>query len=229
VRRELKYIIPESAFLSIKNRVGAVMKADSHSDSGAGYRVTSLYFDDTYRTAYYDKSAGLEKRGKFRIRAYNLEPSTLHFEIKGKDGEYVYKKAATITYEQYAAMIKGDYAFAKSPEFAGTAIEEFLVFDRLTRLRPRVITDYFRTAYVCEAGNVRITFDSKLSTSCGGFDMFKVRFSPVLSGVILEIKYDGFIPAHIADLFSGFRLYAEAASKFMMCSDKYTEVKKCAF
>jgi len=221
-RHELKYLIPESAYTPIKNRVRAVMKADSHAER---YRVTSLYFDDIYRSAYNDKLAGAKERRKFRVRAYELDKATLRFEIKYKDGEYAAKKSAPITPEQYAMILKGDYGFAENAEF--TALDYLYVSDKLTRPRPVILTDYYREAYVCGAGNVRVTFDSLLSTCHDTLDMFAARFSRVLSGVILEIKYDAFLPAHIADLFSGFTLYRESASKFMFCADKLTEVKRC--
>jgi len=228
LRHELKYIIREAAYLSLKSRIRAAMKPDVHADAKSGlYRVTSLYFDDAYRSAYNDKLAGIEKRRKFRIRAYNLEPETLRLEIKYKDGEYVSKKSAKITYEQYAAMLKGEYRLEESRiNEADEVAEEFLISHKLTRQRPSVITDYFRDAYVCAAGNVRVTFDARLSTCLNGLDMFRAKASPVLSDIILEIKYDRFLPAHIADLFSGYDLYRQNASKFILCTQKLTEVKK---
>jgi len=229
LRHEFKYVIPENAYLAVKSRIRAVMGEDIHGSADGLYRVTSLYFDDVYRSAYNDKVAGFDRRRKFRVRAYNLDPATLHLEIKGREGEYVTKRSVCITYEQYADMLRGDYGFANGPEFDGTAAEELLFSEKLVRPRPAVITDYFREAYIYKYGNVRVTFDTRLSTCFAAADMFKAKFSPVLNGVILEIKYDCFLPSFIGDVFSGFPLNREAASKFIMCSDKLTEVRKCVF
>jgi len=225
LRHELKYIISEAAYSAIRNRVKAVMQTDVHANANArSYRVTSLYFDDVYRSAYNDKLAGVDRRRKYRIRAYNLDESTLRLEIKYKDGEYVSKVTSPLSPEQYELLLKGDCGKTAASDCG--ALRELLISDKLTRPRPSVITDYHREAYVNAAGNVRVTFDKNLSTSYDAIDMFNARFSPALNGVILEIKYDNFIPAHICDLFSGFPLHRQTASKFVICADKITEVKK---
>ena len=51
----------------LRERLGAVMRPDAHAGAG-GYEVRSLYFDDMYGSAYGDKSAGLLRREKFRLR-----------------------------------------------------------------------------------------------------------------------------------------------------------------
>ena len=198
------------------------MREDENAEDG-GYRVTSLYFEDVYRSSYNDKLNGLMKRSKYRIRAYNLSPERITLEGKFKDGEYVYKKKAALSRDEYNMILAGDYSFC--PE--NKSLRDFYARAVTQRLRPSVITDYYREAFTSEAGNVRITFDKNISAGFG-LDMFKAQYSPVFGGVVLEIKYDGFIPSYIQELFSGFPLLPVPFSKFALCTDKILEVsKKC--
>ena len=52
-RHELKYIINTGWHRILRQRLKAAMKPDDHGDSGV-YRITSLYFDDVFRSAYND-------------------------------------------------------------------------------------------------------------------------------------------------------------------------------
>lgn len=225
----MKYLINAGVYEILRGRLKAMMKPDANADAGTNeYRVTSLYFDDLYRTAYNDKLCGIMQRKKYRIRAYNLSPERITLECKYKDGDMVSKHNAIITQEQYNRILKGDYSFGYGGEFEGTAME-FLCFSAsAVGMKPAVLVDYFREAYVNREGNVRITFDKKLSTSYGTMDMFdeNITFSPVLNGyTILEVKYDEFIPSYIEEVLSGLPLLRESISKFLLCTDKLNSVR----
>ena len=227
-RHELKYIINSGCYQILRQRFKAAMRPDVHGDSGV-YRITSLYFDDVFRSAYNDKALGLDVRKKYRIRYYGLSPDFIRLEVKEKKGDMVCKRSVPISYEQYQGILVGEREFLKQPN---TAAEEFYASDRLVRLSPAVLVDYVREAYVCPAGNVRITFDMQLKTS-PRLDPLgeKAAFYSVFDNdaVILEVKYDRFIPAHIQALLSGIPMTRESVSKFVLCTDKNLEVTKCNF
>ena len=231
-RHELKYIINSGWHQILRQRLKAAMKPDPHGDKGV-YRITSLYFDDVFRSAYNDKALGLDVRKKYRIRYYGLSPDFIRLEVKEKKGDMVCKRSVPLTYEQYQGILKGERSFLKPPNSdAVTAAEEFYASDRLVRLSPAVLVDYVREAYVCPAGNVRITFDMQLKTSHQLDPLGKqADFYNVFDGgeIILEVKYDRFIPAHIQALLSGIPMTRESVSKFVLCSDKTTEVAKCNY
>ena len=76
---------------------------------------------------------------------------------------------------------------------------------RRNLLRPKVIVDYDREAFVYKPGNVRITFDSHVKSALNSKALFDMK-TPLVGvyeepGVILEIKYDNFLPKHIRGLF----------------------------
>ena len=60
-RHEYKYILNSGRYEILRSRVRAVMKADSHGKNGV-YRITSLYLDDVFDSAYNDKLLGLDVR-----------------------------------------------------------------------------------------------------------------------------------------------------------------------
>ena len=230
-RHELKYLINSGYHQILRQRLKAAMKPDSHGDKGV-YRITSLYFDDVFRSAYNDKALGLDVRKKYRIRYYGLSPDFIRLEVKEKKGDMVCKRSFPISFEQYRRLLKGEREFLQQPN---TAAEEFYASDRLVRLSPSVLVDYVREAYVCPAGNVRITFDMQLKTSPQldpiGEKGEKAVFYSVFDSdaVILEVKYDRFIPAHIQALLGGIPMTRESVSKFVLCTDKTLEVAKCNF
>lgn len=227
-RHEYKYIINSGYCEILRRRLKTAMKPDSHGEKGV-YRISSLYFDDVYRSAYYDKLMGIDVRKKYRIRFYNLSPEFMRLEVKEKKGNMVCKRSVPLSVQQYERILSGKLDFLGEEGFAGTAGEEFYLSDRLAGLKPAVLVDYVREAYVCQAGNVRITFDMKLKTS-SSLDIIggKPDFYSVLGDgtVILEVKYDSFIPMYIQELLSGIPLVNESVSKFVLCSDKKCEVTK---
>ncbi len=221
-RRELKYRISRGTYEILRQRLKAAMRPDSHAENGV-YRVTSLYFDDIYKSAYRDKINGVLSRKKFRMRTYDLDPFRIRLEEKCKDGDWGYKKSAPLAPAEYLLMMHRERDFLSEERFAGTAAEDFFWADASSALSPSVTVDYLREPYVCDAGNVRITFDRNL---CAGSeaDLFCLNgsFIPVLppDETILEIKYDGFLPEYIRELLSGLPPAREAVSKFVLCCDR---------
>lgn len=220
-RHELKYRISRGSYEILRGRLKAAMHADPHAENGR-YRITSLYFDDVYRSAYRDKQNGLLNRKKFRIRTYNLDPSLIRLEEKCKNGSMGYKKNAVLSPGEYRALLAGKTDFLSEERFSGTAGEDFLWANASGKLIPAVVVDYLREPYICAAGNVRITFDLRISAG-STLDLFdpETRFTPALPNgeAVLEIKYDRFLPVYIEELLSGVPLLYESVSKFVLCSD----------
>lgn len=229
-RHEKKYFISPATCHLLRQRLRAVMKPDENGENGQ-YVITSLYFDDAYLTAYNDKQAGLSARKKYRIRVYNRSSEVIKLEQKMKDGDFTSKTSVRLTYEEYLKMLRGDYGFLSDERFVDTTGADFYASDALVRLRPSANVEYLREAYVCPAGNVRITFDMKLSSGLDA-DVTKKdgRFFRVFDDntIILEVKYDEFIPEYIRELLGGLGLMRDSASKYVYCVDKLIETKGVA-
>ena len=210
-RFEKKYLISRDTAYLLKQRLSYILRPDP-SAPGGKYTVSSVYFDDQYNTSFYEKQSGDLKRDKFRIRYYNGDTGITRLERKHKYGEMVHKESALLITEQYRMMNCGEYAFmTKQPN---PVFDRFYTAHVLKHMRPVITVDYTRQAYVHQAGNVRITFDTGLSAS---LPAESYSFSVSTDGnIILEVKYDHFLPAFIDDLLAGFTLTRLAISKFVM-------------
>lgn len=229
LRHEMKYLVNRGVYEILSHRLSPVMKRDIHSETDSGeYRVTSLYFDDLYRSAYNDKLCGIMTRKKYRIRSYNLSKDNISLECKFKDSDMVSKRSVALTYEQYQCILHGDLTFGFAEKFADTAMEELCFSASSVGMKPYVVVDYFREAYINREGNVRITFDKNLSTTFNTLDMLSpdAKYSPVLDGYyVLEVKYDDYIPSYIEELLTGLPLSRDSISKFLICTDKLNSVR----
>ena len=97
------------------------------------------------------------------------------------------------------------------------------------RLRPSVVVEYRREAYIYPYGNVRITFDKNISASTRDLDMFSPKYhtAEVLDDdiMVMEVKYDDYIPMHILNLLQIAIADRCAISKYVMCREKQKVVK----
>ena len=95
-------------------------------------------------------------------------------------------------------------------------------------LKPKVIVEYEREAYVVDEGNVRLTFDKQLRSSINGLDIFdpNVVYSSALSDqvMVFEIKYDQFMPKHIRALINEQDMQRYAISKYVICKKRRERV-----
>lgn len=225
-RHEIKYRINGGTYHILRQRLAAVMQPDIHAKNGL-YRVTSLYFDDIYRSAYRDKINGALRRKKYRVRAYDLSEDVINLEEKIKHAAVGYKKTVRITTEEYKRLLGGDFSFLADERFADSAGSDMFASDCAAHLSPAVIVDYIREPFTCMAGNVRVTFDMKIAACTNGVDMFAPDciYEDVMpdNDLVLEIKYDEFLPDYIAHIFTEIPNIQESVSKYIICSDKLRE------
>ena len=87
-------------------------------------------------------------------------------------------------------------------------------------LRPKTIVDYTREAFVYAPGNVRVTLDYDIRTGLGSTDFLNARCVTIPAGdapVILEVKWDAFLPSVIRDAVRLEGRQASAFSKYAAC------------
>ena len=86
--------------------------------------------------------------------------------------------------------------------------------------RPAVLVDYYREAYHCDIQNVRITFDRYVRASTVDLDLFSkdVNMVPVFDRdvIILEVKYQKFLPGYIRDILASCNGIRSAISKYCL-------------
>lgn len=219
LRHELKYYINQSVYQTLRNRLKVVIQPDPNMIDEDGYMISSLYFDDLYQSALSDKQDGYRFRKKFRIRCYNNSDNVIKLECKRKYDEYISKTSADLSREEYNSILAGNYDFLgkRSEEVC----RELFVYHHTHLLKPVITVEYLREAYVLSQGSVRITFDKDIAASTGEKDMFSPRYSakgilePGL--MILEVKFDDFIPAYVLQILKTAMTEKCAISKYVMC------------
>ena len=219
LRHEYKYLISRADAELLKLRLPHIMERDPHAGETGQYTIRSLYFDDVNAAAYYEKVDGLDNRAKYRIRFYNYDGSNIKLEKKEKLGNLTRKTAQTITKKDARAL---EYAISDGCPDTPEGLTEELRLAVLSRgLRPKVLVDYDRTPFLCHAGNTRITIDENLRTRPYIAHLFASprAMTPVLQPdeVILEVKFDDFLPGYLADALADIPKVNMAISKFAMC------------
>ncbi|MGM9564244.1 MAG: polyphosphate polymerase domain-containing protein [Faecousia sp.] len=218
MRYELKYEVNEAVLPLLRARLRAVMHADRHSGPD-GYLVRSLYFDDLDCAAYRDKLNGNPERSKLRLRYYNGDESYIVLENKEKLGRLTRKTAQEVSREVALAMVNGDRE--RCLEARGAVMDQFLARGGTRSLKPRVLVDYRRTAFVHSVSNVRITLDEKVSTGLYRTDLFDREAArlPVLDPgrAVVEVKFDHFLPDHLDAALRDIPMVRLAVSKYVKC------------
>lgn len=221
LRHEIKYYINKSVYHTLRTRLNTVAGPDPNMTEPEGYLISSLYFDDVYHSAMAEKISGNQFRKKFRLRCYDRSDRFIRLECKRKYAEYISKDSMPVTRAEYDAILAGDCGFLLDKPALG---QELYALRCRNLLRPTVAVEYVREAYVMHEGNVRVTFDKDVSASVGEFDMFSPRFETrcVLEpGVmVLEVKYDDYLPDPIYQILKTAMTEKCAISKYVMCRDE---------
>lgn len=219
-RHELKYQINPADHHALRQRLRTVMKCDPHTGADGLYTIRSVYFDNYKDKALREKVYGVQKREKFRIRYYNDDFSFITLEKKIKHNDLCMKIDAQLTVEEYRRILREPGAWMlKNPQ---PLVRELYCKMKTQQLRPRVLVSYVREPYIYDAGNVRVTFDSHIRTSLFQRGFSDVALSDICAtdtpgDIILEVKFDAFLPEIIRCLLQSEELRQQAFSKYGSC------------
>ncbi len=216
-RHEWKHEINISDMIALRSRLRAVAQTDPHAVDGI-YEIRSLYFDDLSDTALHAKLDGVNNREKFRLRYYNKDTSLIHLEKKSKRNGLGTKENAVITKEDAQALIGGEYSWMSKSQHPLT--KELYTKMTTGQLRPKTIVDYTREPYIFPAGNVRITIDYNIRTGLKSIDFLNPECVTIPAGnapIILEVKWDAYLPDIIRDIIQLQNRHSCAFSKYAAC------------
>ena len=219
-RHELKYYINQRGYEILSRRLRSCIQQDENAaKSGGEYFIRSLYFDSPADDALWEKLSGVDERDKFRIRIYNGQDDVIKLECKHKEGSYIAKQSIRLSRAECESLIRGEYAFllSRREPFARRMFVEFAT----KGLRPCVIVDYTREAYVYPVEDVRITFDKDIRTAYRGtslFDMTQPTYPVITDGdLVLEVKFNNYLPSYIRELLQIDSHTRSAVSKYCIC------------
>lgn len=216
-RHEVKHEIDRADLAVLRQRLRAIARIDEHAANGR-YQIRSLYFDDSRDTALREKIDGVSRREKFRIRYYNGDTSLIHLEKKSKLNGLGNKQTAVLTLQEAQALADGDMGWMLSHPHG--LVRELYAKMRLYGLRPKTIVDYTREPFFYAPGNVRVTLDYDIRTGLGCTDFLNPCCVTVPAGdapILLEVKWDSFLPDIIRDALQLPGRRAFAFSKYAQC------------
>lgn len=218
-RHEYKYLISPHQYYILRSRIAPILQQDTNAKSSDGYHIRSLYFDDVYDSSLYEKNAGVEDREKFRIRIYDKSSNIIKLERKGKMGSYINKESAPLSLEEYYAILNGKVGYLAHSNHPLKKL--FFARMKTNLLKPSVIVDYERDAFIYPVSEVRVTFDKHLATVGGSLDIFDEESHVPLPSmyhkyVVMEVKYNEVLPDIVRDRLE-VNASMQAISKYVLC------------
>jgi len=190
-RFEFKYQLNTFEYLKLKNNLKGFAFLDFYSKRSQGkYFIRSLYYDTYDYRAYGEKVTGEQNRIKLRIRTYMSAAQETEFvsvELKTRHGNKIAKFSTHAPYADYMDYL--NTGLWRNPD---PVLIEFDRLRRLQALRPKVLVDYEREAYLPkDRSSVRITFDHHMRYALAT-ELYpkKASFRCKDSGlIILEFKF----------------------------------------
>jgi hypothetical protein len=205
--------------MALQQRLRAIARQDPHAGENGKYKIRSLYFDNIDGKVLREKIDGVNNREKFRIRYYNNDLEFIKLEKKSKMNGLCSKRSAKLTREQCESIIDGDIQWMRGS--SDPLLLELYTKMNFQQLRPRTLVDYIREPYIYEPGNVRITIDSDIKTGLNSKELFNQDLGTMRTHgtniMILEVKFDEFLPSIIRDIIQVNNRQNSAVSKYAMC------------
>ncbi len=218
-RHEYKFYINIGDYCILRTRLRSLMKLDKNSGDRGEYLIRSIYFDDIKDTALFEKINGVNHREKFRIRFYNEDASFIRLERKIKNNGLTAKFNTQISAEDCIKIINGDIDWIKSSN--DELLNQLYTKMKSQLFRPKTIVDYIREAYTYPVGNIRVTFDKSIKSGLFSANIFDTKL-PTMKAldpkiIILEVKFDEFLPDFISDIIQTGERRTVSVSKYALC------------
>ena len=222
-RHERKSLLTKAKAIILERRIASVLPLDAHASEEGAYHIRSIYFDTKDDMAYQEKNMGISEREKIRIRFYSPDTAMVKLEKKEKRENLIHKEVIQISRETAEAMMRGD--FAGLLDYDAPLAREVYAKWAAEGLRPVVVVDYARKAYVYPVADVRITFDYELLSRTVTENIWEngEQYNVLGDNVILEVKFNQYLPMHIKELVASVPGVKIALSKYVMCRDSLKE------
>lgn len=217
LRQEKKYLISKSDYIKHSAAFNTYLAQDENNGEH-GYTVRSLYFDTLFDNDFNEKEEGVEIRRKIRLRIYKPTDEFASLEMKQKQGSQQLKRSLKMSKEDAILLTKGVY----SPllKYKESFAKEIYGVMNMRFYRPKAIVEYNRKAFIAKENSIRITFDHNIRATESCFDIFsdKLNLYPVFSadGVVLEVKYNGFLLSYIKDMLDRIEKSELSVSKYAL-------------
>ena len=212
-RHELKYVCSASQIKHLFELLKNVLPQDEHNGV---YHVKSLYFETSSNRFLEETLNGVAKRSKYRLRRYDQDIQNIKFESKSSLYSLKQKRFIWLNQEQVETILfSGNQNILPQSEL----LNEFYYLRKTEHLKPKIIIDYDRTAFIYKKLNIRITLDQNITASMNTDSFFDnlilgKKLLPNEAG-ILEIKFDEILPTYISRILSLEQLEQTPFSKYV--------------
>lgn len=219
-RYENKYIIEESTFKKLQDRLSEYMKLDKYNEHRETYTITNLYYDtpDNYfiRTSVQKP----KYKEKLRLRAYGVPDSgaKVYAEVKKKVSGIVNKRRSELKLEEAYAFLESGELPDEKPYHNRQVLHEISYILKTHVLCPALYIAYDRRAYFgIGQKDLRISFDGNIRTRRYDLALEAGDYGSPLLGtgrLLMEIKTAQSIPLWLCKLLSEYKIYPASFSKY---------------
>ena len=123
-----------------------------------------------------------------------------------------------LTVQESQAIVDGDWEWMLD---SGKPLVQELYSKILSQgLRPKTIVDYTREPFIYAPGNVRVTLDYDIRTGLNCTDFLNPNCVTIPAGnspIILEVKWDEYLPSVVRDIVQLDGRHTAAFSKYAVC------------
>lgn len=217
-RHEYKYLITNSQLEVLKSRCQSLLYPDPYTNGLGQYNIRSMYWDDYYNSCYTENENGTDPRQKYRIRIYNNSNKNIKLELKKKQMGMCEKLSCRLSLNEFYHLMRNEDIDVD----AHRPVLNLFINEIKTKVyAPVVVVDYIREPYIYPLGNVRVTFDTNISSAGIPQNFFEKKMSkrPILpiGTQLLEVKFDELIPDFIYRALQLDDLVQTAFSKYYLC------------
>lgn len=227
-RYEFKYLIPERLVPAIRAAALTTSRIDQYAGDDGTYRIRSLYFDTSRFDLFWANDREQADRFKVRVRSYPGKASPVFLEVKRRVHDVIIKTRGMVAASEWQEVLRGGAAArARVLPGARAAVDRFLSVLYRHHLRPAMVVEYEREAYVSDIdAYARLTFDRKIVAQpretvdaeaeprlWRSIDN-PVRTSTLEPVCVLELKFERRPPAWMAALVRRLELERRSFSKY---------------
>lgn len=214
----MKYFISSADLMVMAKILAKTLLPDPHGGKNREYWIRSLYFDTIDNLDFYNKLSGTYRRKKIRLRIYDIHQKKIKLEIKNKMGDHVCKDIFLLGRDETEDLINGHTeVLLNHPDPTCRRVYYYM---QKNFYRPCALVEYEREAYISAVEAVRLTFDKNIRSNGTNFDIFNpnIPMNPVFDNhaVVLEVKFNRFLPEWIKDILKTFHHERYAISKYCL-------------
>ncbi|MDR1805474.1 MAG: polyphosphate polymerase domain-containing protein [Clostridium sp.] len=219
-RREQKYRLGRTTFLSLSERLGEYMCLDAHNQTHFTYPICNLYYDTADSHLIRTSLQKPRYKEKLRLRSYGTPTpdSKVYVEIKKKFCGCVNKRRSGILLRDAYAFLADGTAPKGGCGLNEQVLREISYLLSRQRLEPKVYLSYERRAFFgIDDPNIRVSFDTNILTRREDLLLESGNYGEGLLADgewIMEVKTPSSIPIWLARLLSEYRVYPAGFSKY---------------